>query len=105
MKKRKMIRSRLYEVLLDAYNVDQFPEVLQGIITINYDEYIESAIERVCDCPVDFGIRIEPSSHQQTDRPRLLKLHGSFGWQDTWPISKGDNVRCYLVDSTRHPEG
>ena len=81
---------QLYEVLLDAYNVDQFPEVLQGIITINYDEYIESAIERVCDCPVDFGIRVEPSS-QQTYRPRLLKLHGSFGWQDTWPISKGDN--------------
>ena len=80
----------LYEVLLDVHNVEQFPEVLQGIITTNYDEYIESAIERVCDHPVDFGIRVEPSS-QQTGRPKLLKLHGSFGWRNTWPISRGSD--------------
>ena len=80
----------LYEVLLDAHNVEQFPEVLQGIITINYDEYIETAIERVHDCPADFGIRVEPSS-EQMEGPRLLKLHGSFGWRDTWPISRGNN--------------
>lgn len=80
----------LYEALLDVHNVDQFPEVLQGVITINYDEYIEFAIEHVWDCSVDFGIRVEPLA-QQSERPRLLKLHGSFGWQDTWPISRGNN--------------
>ena len=79
----------LYEALLDMHNVEQFPEVLQGIITINYDEYIELAIERVYDCQADFGILVEPSS-QQPNRPKLLKLHGSFGWQDTWPISRGN---------------
>lgn len=80
--------TRLYKVLVDMYNIDQFRERLQGIITINYDEFIEEAIEQVRDCSVDFGIKIEPTS-QQPKRVRLLKLHGSFGWQDTWPISRG----------------
>ena len=77
----------LYRVLIDMYNIDHLPETLQGIITTNYDEYIERAIEQVDDCPIDFGIRVEPSSHG-TEGFRLLKLHGSFGWQDTWPISR-----------------
>ena len=78
----------LYEVTLDMHNVDQFPEILHGIITLNYDEYIETAIENVFERPADFGIRVEPSS-QEINRPKLLKLHGSFGWKDTWPISRG----------------
>ena len=78
----------LYKVLLDIYNIDQFHESLQGMITINYDEYIEKAIEEVYDSSVDFGIQVGWPS-QPTESPRLLKLHGSFGWQDTWPISRG----------------
>ena len=84
----------LYEVLLDMHNIIEFPEVLHGIITINYDEYIETAIENVFDGPADFGIRVDPPV-QQGDRPKLLKLHGSFGWKDTWPISRG-----YTPDAT-----
>lgn len=82
--------TRLYKVLVDMYNIDQFKEGLQGIITINYDEFIEEAIEQVRNCSVDFGIRIEPTS-QQPIGVRLLKLHGSFGWRDTWPISRGQS--------------
>ena len=84
----------LYEVLLDMHNVDEFPEELHGIITINYDEYIETAIENVFDDPADFGIRVDPSV-QQANTTKLLKLHGSFGWKDTWPISRG-----YTPDAT-----
>ena len=80
----------LYEVLLDLHNIDQFPETLHGIITTNYDEYIELAIENVFGCPADFGIRVDPSS-EATNRPKLLKLHGSFGWRNTWPISRGQS--------------
>ena len=78
----------LYKVLVDMYNIDHFPEHLEGIITTNYDEYIEQAIEEVNDSAVDFGIRVEPSP-QEPHGLRVLKLHGSFGWQDTWPISRG----------------
>lgn len=79
---------RLYKVLIDIYSVDRSPEALKGIITTNYDEYIEDAIEQVGQHPVDFGVRVGPSLHQ-AQAIRLLKLHGSFGWQNTWPITRG----------------
>ena len=78
---------RLYEVLIDMYNIEQSPEALQGIITTNYDEYIEDAIELLGQHSIDFGVRVEPSAVYREDI-RLLKLHGSFGWQNTWPITR-----------------
>ena len=77
------------------YNIDQFDEELQGIITTNYDEYMDEAIEQVSNHPVDFGIRVEPSSESSASL-RLLKLHGSFGWQATWPISRGQDTASTL---------
>ena len=79
---------KLYKVLIDMYSIQQFREVLQGIITTNYDEYIEDAIGQVGQYPVDYGVRVEPSLHQ-AEGIRLLKLHGSFGWQNTLPITRG----------------
>ena len=87
--------TELYEVLVDLYNIDRNPEQLQGIITLNYDEYLEAAIEKVSTGGVDFGIRVEPTSTQKST-VKLLKLHGSFGWQDTWPIRKGENGESTL---------
>ena len=78
---------QLYKVLLDIYNIEQCPEILQGIITTNYDEYMEEAIREVGNCPIDFGIQVEPSS-QQGKGIRLLKLHGSFGWRNSLPITR-----------------
>ena len=76
---------RLYRVLVDMHNLEGFPEDLHGIITTNYDEFMERAIEQVNGIPADFGIRVEPATDERTPI-RLLKLHGSFGWQDSWPI-------------------
>lgn len=78
---------KLYKVLLDMYNIEPFSETLQGIITTNYDEYLEEAIEAMGRFQIDFGIDVEQSS-QLGEHLRLLKLHGSFGWRDTWPISR-----------------
>ena len=79
---------RLYKVLLDIYRIPGQPEVLQGLITTNYDEYLEDAIEQAGKFSIDFGVQIEPLP-QRAEVIRLLKLHGSFGWQDTLPISRG----------------
>ncbi|MXZ00135.1 hypothetical protein F4Y93_05625, partial [Candidatus Poribacteria bacterium] len=89
--------TELYEVLLDIHNIAGFDESLHGIMTTNYDEYIEKAAESIYGCPVDFGIEVlrSPSHNQNSAEDmsvRLLKLHGSFGWIDTWPISAGTAV-------------
>ena len=80
-------RFQLYSALLDMYRVNDCPEALQAILTTNYDEYIEEAIKSIYGSAADFGVY----SHDYQsvgDSPKLLKLHGSFGWRDAWPIHR-----------------
>ena len=65
---------------------------VRGVLTLNYDEYIETAITRMGH-DIDFGIDLgtDPSSEH---RYRLLKLHGSFGWKHTWPISRQNDYEA-----------
>lgn len=82
----------LYAVLLDMHNIIGYTELLQGILTTNYDDYIETAMQEVIGRPADFGVRVLPSP-PQGQGIRLLKLHGSFSWQQTWPITRRED-RC-----------
>ena len=76
-------RLALYLALLDMYNVEGIGERLHGILTLNYDDYIEAAARAVYGVEVDFGVEV---GQEQNGRLPLLKLHGSFGWDDAWPI-------------------
>ena len=80
-------RFDLYAALLDMYRVEGCPEELQAILTINYDDYIEAAALEIYGAPVDFGVALqgEPAGGGGV---KLLKLHGSFGWWDAWPIRR-----------------
>ena len=82
-------RFKLYSALLDMHQLEDIPEELHGILSLNYDKLLEEAAEAVHKQPVDFGIGlIENSSVPKSIR--LIKLHGSFYWEDNWPISEGD---------------
>ena len=75
-------RLALYSALLDMYNVDGIDEHLKGILTLNYDDYIEAAAKALY-VDVDFGVDVAGNPNGQVP---VLKLHGSFGWYDAWPI-------------------
>ena len=75
----------LYQALLDLYEVPGVDEVLGGILTLNYDDYIEQAIQSRPERSVDLGVTLRGRTVTATS-VRLLKLHGSFGWDDSWPI-------------------
>ena len=78
-------RFALYSALLEMYLIEGCPEELCGMLSINYDEYVEEAAKSIYGKPVDYGVVVRDS-----DRPKspitLLKLHGSFNWKDIWPI-------------------
>ena len=76
----------LYASVLDMYNVEGCPEELAGIVTINYDNYIEDAAE-MCGCTLDLCIDSDSLGRREGAIP-LIKLHGSFGWEDAWPIER-----------------
>ena len=80
-------RFELYSALVDMYRVKDCPEALHAILTTNYDEYIEEAIKYIYGSTADFGVYVA-DDQRFDDRPKLLKLHGSFGWRDSWPIQR-----------------
>ena len=83
-------RLKLYSALLDMHRVQGFPEDLQAILTINYDDFIEEAVKNTYVNSIDFGVQVE-SQHREAESLILLKLHGSLGWADRWPIHTFDD--------------
>lgn len=82
--------SELYATLIDMHEVLGLDETLQGFLTLNYDVFLEHAIEEHHGYSVDHGVAVRPQ--RATGRTvRVLKLHGSFGWADTWPIEATSN--------------
>ena len=81
----------LYFGLLDFHSVVGVPEVLQGFLTLNYDQYLEHAIARSPIHSLDPGINID--SPPGNGRPvRVLKLHGWLESINGWPISSRENL-------------
>ena len=78
-------RFALYSALLDMYQIEECPEILRGILSINYDEYIEDAAKVVCGKAVNYGFGVQNMENAKYSL-LLLKLHGSFNWKDSWPI-------------------
>jgi hypothetical protein len=77
----------LYVALIDMYDVEGFPEVLNGCLTLNYDAFLETAVSRFRDRHVDYGIALDgPGGREKA--VAVLKLHGSFDWEDVWPIRR-----------------
>ena len=79
-------RMSLYAALFDMYNVKGIDESLHGVLTLNYDDYIEVAAGEIHDSPhidLDFG-----AATNKAQRSWFLKLHGSFAWEDAWPIRR-----------------
>lgn len=79
--------SALYAVLLDMHEVRGSGEELRGFLSLNYDVFLEHAIEQTLDGSVDYGVTVAPADRRnRAGAVPVLKLHGSFGWQHTWPI-------------------
>ena len=92
----------LYSALIDLYQLDGFRETLSGILSLNYDDYLERAIEEELGLAANFGVRVE-DGQESADSILLLKLHGSFGWKDSWPIRRlsGNSARLWIPPGIR----
>ena len=79
--------SELYATLIDMHLIPELAEDLSGVLTLNYDDLIESAVIDLHDMAVDHGVSLRGTPRSQNSIP-ILKLHGSFDWTDEWPIAK-----------------
>jgi hypothetical protein len=85
----------LYTALLDMYEVPGFKEELLGLLTVNYDQYLEIAIQKLGVHTVNTGVLLNPPSKAKSPI-RVLKLHGSFGWDHCWPITTSGTSTLWI---------
>ena len=88
--------SQLYATLIDMYDVKDFGELLKGFLTLNYDNFLESAIVDHLTRSVDFGVAVG-SPEASDDSVRVLKLHGSFSWSEHWPIEVSEEEQSLWI--------
>ncbi|MYD81572.1 MAG: hypothetical protein F4X44_13295 [Gammaproteobacteria bacterium] len=99
----------LYSALLELHSIGEMSELINGILTTNYDVLLESAMLKTYQNNVDFGVHINGNNVAIKEPPRLIKLHGSFGWNDSWPIREFQNNSTLWIppgiqkDKTRYP--
>ena len=79
-------RHWLYSAFIDMHNTDSFKKSLNGILTLNYDDYIEGAASQLLAEEEIEASEADVVCAGSIGDWRLLKLHGSFGWEDSWPV-------------------
>lgn len=77
--------SALYAALVDMHQVEDSGESLAGFLTLNYDSFLEHAIEDIVGRSVDYRVQVRDAASGGDPIP-VLKLHGSFSWRHTWPL-------------------
>lgn len=85
-------KPQLLSALIDMHEISGLNETLQGIITLNYEELLEKAMQTVKG-GVNYKININ-NRHRFLKLGEkltpLLKLHGSFNWKNEFPIALVD---------------
>lgn len=79
-------QSALYAALVDMHQVEGAGESLAGFVTLNYDSFLEHAIQQTVGRGVDYGVNIRDAGSGDDQPIPVLKLHGSFSWRHTWPL-------------------
>lgn len=84
----------LFASLIDMHNVIGLNEQIVAIMTTNYEDFIERAMQKV-----ENGINLAISTDCKGSGYRIkknlkpiLKLHGSFNWKNEYPITVKTNI-------------
>lgn len=78
--------ANLYSVLIDLHNITGLDEKYLSFISLNYEDVFERTIKAHFKYDVDYVIKTGNKISQKT-LIKVYKLHGSFNWFNSRPIS------------------
>lgn len=81
-------KPKLFSAFIDMHEIDELGEELVGILTLNYEDILEKAMQMVKG-GVNYSIKIKDKHSvirfNNSFYP-ILKLHGSFNWKNDIPV-------------------
>lgn len=84
----------LFASLIEMHSIRDLNEELVAILTINYEDLIELAMQFVMN-GINYQIKVisrHSTYHVKNTSIPILKLHGSFNWKNEYPIVVADNI-------------
>jgi hypothetical protein len=78
--------ANLYSILIDLYEVNGLDEELLSCITLNYEDILERSIKVHFGYDVDYVVKTGNKEAHRTPI-KVYKLHGSFNWLNSRPIT------------------
>lgn len=83
----------LLSALIDMHNISGLNEDLVVALTINYEDFIERAMQHITG-GINYSIKINNHTSFIINEKTIpvLKLHGSFNWRNDYPIVVDDNI-------------
>ena len=95
-------------ITIDMHEIPKFEENLCGIITVNYDNLTELAIQKVKK-GINYSIKVKNKIPFLRFKKRsifpFLKLHGSFSWKKDYPLQVTDPYKLKEDDVLWVPPG
>jgi hypothetical protein len=84
----------LFASLIEMHAIRNFNEELVAILTINYEDLIERAMQKVKG-GINYLMRVNNKHNSYRVKKQsipILKLHGSFNWKNEYPIVLSDRI-------------
>jgi len=97
-------KPNLYSILFDLHSVKGLKETVICIMTLNYENILERALKSHLNIEVDYLVE-KKKRKKGTKTIPILKLHGSFNWKNTRPISIGEAYKMQSSDALWIPPG
>jgi hypothetical protein len=97
-------KPNLYSILFDLHSVRGLPEKVKCLMTLNYEDILEQALKSHLNVDTDYIIDRRKTEKGARKIP-LLKLHGSFNWKNTRPITVKEANKMQSKDALWIPPG
>lgn len=94
------LKPTLLLALIDMHEIQKLNEELVGILTLNYEDILEQAIQDVKG-GINYSIDISYTKNSYLQKREifpLLKLHGSFNWANEFPITLTNDKKTKDTD-------
>ena len=95
----------LYSILIDLHHIDGLDEELLSFITLNYEDILERTISSHFDYSIDYIIETINKKPKKSSTIKVFKLHGSFNWSNSRPISVRKMTALKSKDTLWIPPG